>query len=88
MAASTDLLTEAMAGRPVLLNGVRVQFEILRDGMDPCGKKWFKDQAEAEREMEHMHSIRGPEYELNAYYCYDCDGFHIGHTRIRKEGRR
>lgn len=57
----------------------------LPDGMNPCGKKWYLTQQEADAEMAHMHSIRGPEYILNSFYCFDCDGFHIGHTRIDRQ---
>jgi hypothetical protein len=61
---------------------------ILPDGMEPCGKVWFFSKGTAEREMEHMKSIRGPEFELNAYYCYGCDGHHIGHTRIQRKKKK
>jgi hypothetical protein len=59
---------------------------ILPDNMQPCGKFWFKSEAEAEEKISRdgMHSIKGPAYALNVYYCYGCDGYHIGHTLIKK----
>ena len=56
----------------------------LPDGMNPCGKFWHLTKAEAEEQISHMEPRRGPGFILNAYYCYDCDGYHIGHTKERK----
>lgn len=58
---------------------------ILPDGMNPCGKYWHPSQGEAEFQMTKMVPIRGPEFVLNAYYCFPCDGWHVGHTLKRHQ---
>jgi hypothetical protein len=59
---------------------------ILPDNMDPCGKVWYATLQEAEKKAATMKSNRGANWILNAYYCYVCDGFHVGHTKkSRKE---
>ena len=77
---------ESMLGLDHLVNFYPV--EILPDNMEPCGKKWFRSKAEAEAELPSMRPTRGPKFRLNAYYCEGCDGFHIGHTRIKPDLRR
>lgn len=55
---------------------------ILPDAMNPCGKRWFLTAREPREEIRHM-KPRKPNSVLNSYYCYPCDGYHIGHTELR-----
>lgn len=55
------------------------------DAMEPCGKEWHRSRESATNRMSGMKSTRGPEFVLNVYYCKGCDGFHVGHTRVRIE---
>ena len=61
-----------------------VESPILPDGLNPCGKWWYRTKAEAETQMARQKPDpnRGPGWELNVYYCQGCQGWHIGHTRV------
>lgn len=56
---------------------------VMPDGMEPCGKFWYLSSDSANAAMVTMQPDpnRGPGWILNSFYCFDCDGFHIGHTR-------
>jgi hypothetical protein len=58
------------------------------DGMIPCGSRWYRDHAEAERVMATLKPTRGPGWILNSYYCYNCDGYHVGHTREKWKAKK
>lgn len=59
---------------------------MLPDNMQPCGKFYFVSRKEAEKKLANLEPDpnRGPGYILNSYYCFNCDGFHVGHTRVKK----
>jgi hypothetical protein len=58
---------------------------ILPDGMQPCGKDWLRSRAEGNAVLARMVSDRDAKvWVLKVYYCHDCDGFHVGHTRRRQ----
>lgn len=77
------IATSLVVGRWSLANA-NADAEVLPDNMNPCGKVWFptKFAAESEIESQHMKPIK-PGHVLNGYYCYGCDGYHIGHTKGR-----
>lgn len=53
--------------------------------MNPCGKFWHKTEEEATQHLAVMlkqPSIRKG-YLLDAYYCEDCEGWHIGHSHYK-----
>lgn len=68
-----------------ILHDSQYAFSVLPDGMEPCGKFWYVSRQSATERMATMEPDpnRGPGYILNVYFCFDCDGFHIGHTKVR-----
>lgn len=72
---------------PLSYYGIPEPEPILPDNMDPCGKYWYATREEAENNLKLLGwtSNKGPRFKMNAYYCFGCDGFHIGHTEMKRE---
>lgn len=52
-----------------------------------CGKITYELKRDAKKQLKSLNvpnRTYGKEGELNVYYCPDCGGFHIGHTKYKE----